>query len=365
MIRRTIVLAVIASVMLAGCAGLSDTGADTPTDDGNGVQIDEIPGVSNSTVTDATALAEANGATIVETGGRIQVVRTASEGETESLLTVGSGGAFTLSASSSATTEGPAALDYYSNETATYAKIQSDGETRYRVVERNPEPLGQFNSSLETYLAAGSFTATNESTDPTTVVFTADEFEPMDDNELFGDVSSLSGRLVLSQSGQVQNLTITGQEASFSYELRQPIIERAAAPAWLGEIPPGASLHPELTIDVENDSHLRIEHTGGDAVPANATLEFSDNNTSGTATFDSPLNASTRYAYFAANDGSLVLTADKPAANETASLDSPASVTISTDNVTLYSASMGWDSESTGEGMETGDSESEGGQSNN
>jgi hypothetical protein len=368
MTRRPIVLVVLASVLLAGCAGTQGTGtptAETPTEDGSGVDIEDIPGVSNGTLTDPATLARANGATIVETGGRISVSQSSPELNTETLLTVGSDGFYALSTTSENGGES-GTVDYYRNGTATYVRMQSDGETQYRVVERNIEPLANINASVETYLTAGTFTASNESTDGTTAVFTASEFTSPDDRGFLSEAESLSGRLVLSEYGQIQNLTITGerdgQTVSFGYELRQPVIERATQPAWVGDVPPNADLRPELTVNVENDSYLTVRHDGGDRVPRNATLSLSANETSGTATFDTALEpGETRYAYFAASDGSLTLTAERPSPEASAPIDSPASVTVSTDSgVTLLSMSMGWGSESAGDGMssETGGSES-------
>ena len=117
-------------------------------------------------------------------------------------------------------------------------------------------------------------------------------------------------------------------------------------------MPPTADLQADLSTDIVNDSALRIDHEGGDTVPRNTTLRFTANDTAGTVTFDAPLEAGdTRYAYFAAANGSLVLTDDRPAADAPESIDSPASVTISTaDGVTLLSVSMGWGSEPASEG---------------
>ena len=332
---------------------MSDSGTptpDTPAEDTGGIDVADIPGVSNGTLTDAAALADANGATLAETGGRVGVTQTGSGIDTDSVLTVGSGGAFELSTTASGDTAQSGSIDYYANDTATYIRMESDGETRYRVVEEAVKPLDRFNSTLETYLAAGTFTVTNETS--TTAVLTATEFGAVDDGGFLGEASSLRGHLVLSQSGQVQNLTITGEQdgdsVRFVYDLRQPLIERATAPGWVSDVPESAALQPELSVDVENNSYLTIDHTGGDAVPANATLSLSANGTSGTVAFDTALESGqTRYAYFTASDGSLVISAEQPSSEATASLDSPASVSIVTDdNVTLHSGSMAWSSSS-------------------
>jgi len=356
MTRRALLVIVLASVVLAGCAGLQ--GTDTPTDDGTGVAIDQIPGVSNGTLTDAEALAAANSATITATGGEIGVVYDGSAVDSESVVTVGADGTSVLSTT---TPNGPT-LDTYSNETATYVRMQSEGETRYRVVEQAGGAFDRINSSLTAYLSAGEFTVSNDSSDPTTAVFTAESFSGLDDGEFLDNSNLVSARLVVNQSGQVQNLTVTGEQrsetVSFTYELRQSGVERATAPGWVGQIPPTAALQSELTIDVGGDSYFRIEHTGGDAVPQNATLEVRTGNASGTVTFGSELEpGETRYAYFAANNNSLVLTTEQPAADATTTLTSPASVEVTAGKTTLHSGSMAWASESASEGT-TNDSSS-------
>jgi len=359
MTQRLILIVIVASVVLAGCAGLQ--GTDTPTDDATEVEIDQIPGVSNGTLTDAESLVAVNSDALADTGGEISVVYDGPDVNSESILTVGADG---TSHRSTTVSDGPdqsGTLDTYSNETATYVRMQSDGETRYRVVDPEGEAFDRVNASLTAYLAAGEFTVSNDATDPTTAVFTADSFSGLDDSGFLDDANSVSARLVVNQSGQIQNLTVTGEQRSetvtFTYELRQSTVERAVAPRWVGEIPPAAALQPELSVDVENDSYFRIEHTGGDAVPQNATLEVATDNASGTVTFGSALEAGeTRYAYVSAGNGSLVLTDEPPAADTARTLTSPASIEIRVGETTLHSGSMAWGSESASEGTTSGSS---------
>mgnify|MGYP006896934637 CR=1 FL=1 len=353
MTRRMLLVVVLASVVLAGCAGLQ--GTETPTDDGTDGEPDQMPGVSNGTVTDAEALVAANSASIAETGGELSVVYDAPDVNSESVLTVGADGTSVLSTTTSDGPDQSGSLETYSNETATYVQMQSGSETRYRVVEQPGDAFDRINSSLTAYLAAGEFTVSNDSIDGTTAVFTSDSFSGLEDGEVLDDANAVSARLVINQSGQVQNLTVTGEQRSetvtFTYELRQSAVERAAAPGWVSEIPPTAALHPELSVDVENDSYVRIDHTGGDAVPRNATLEVATDNASGTVAFDSALEAGeTRYAYFATNDGSLVLRNEQPASDTTTTLTSPASIEVTAGETALHSGSMAWGSESASEG---------------
>jgi len=111
--------------------------------------------------------------------------------------------------------------------------------------------------------------------------------------------------------------------------------------------PPG-----EASNTVENDSYLRIQQDGGDAVSRNASLAVSVNNTNGTVSFDSALEpVETCYAYFASDNGSLLLTTEQPLSNMTTPENSPASISIpSIDGVRLHSVGMdrGFESSSGG-----------------
>jgi len=353
MTRKPLVLLVLVSVAIAGCSGVQSP--TTPTAEPADDSPDEIPGVSNGTVTNATALATANGAGIVDDGAAIRITQTASDREARVSLAVAADGTAEFSRTASADGN-ESTRTRYANDTATYVRTDTDGETSYRVLERTVRPLGGVNSSLESVLAAGDFTVANESTDSATVVVTADEFSGSLDSHILDGATPRDARLVLTRDGAVRNLTVTGQRdgqtVTYTYERDRAAVDTVPAPDWLADVPPTADLQADLSTTVEDDSVLRVEHGGGDAVPANTTLQVTANNTGGTVTFDAPLDAGdTRYAYFAAANGSLVVTDDRPAADATAPVDSPASVTISTaDGVTLLSVGMGWGSESASEG---------------
>jgi len=99
--RRTLLLvAVVVSVAIAGCSGPQSTGTPTaePTDDTPSM----TPGVSNGTLTNATALATANGAGVVDDGATINVTRTTPGGRETAQLTVAAAGATELSRTMSA-----------------------------------------------------------------------------------------------------------------------------------------------------------------------------------------------------------------------------------------------------------------------
>ena len=364
--HRLLVLLVITSVLLAGCTGIQGTATPTgespttatPAESVPEIEPNDIAGVSNDTLTNATALVTASGATIVQDGARLSIEQSGPSSEIQSLLTVGADGTSNRSTTYTDGSGQAETSDYYNNGSATYVRMESGNETSFRVFEQAYNPLDSVNSSLEATLAAGSFTVANESTDAATVVLTATEFRSGGD--ILSDGTISNARLVLAENGQIQNLTITGQRdgqtVTYTYELREPNVAHAAAPSWIADVPPSASLHPDLSTTVENDSYLRIDHDGGDPVPANTTLTLSANATSGTVAFNSSLETGeTRYAYFDDGNGSLMLTAAQPTSEVTAPMESPASVTITTDDgVTLLNVGMAWGSESSSEGTGSG-----------
>jgi len=290
MTRKSLALLVLLSVTIAGCSGVQSPG--TPTAEPTDVSPDEIPGVSNETLTNATALVAANGAGIAAEGATIRVTQTAPDGERRLDLTMAADGTAEFSRTMSADGNESTAA-YYINDTATYVRANMDGETSYRVIERPLRPFEGVNSSLESVLTAGNFTVANASTESATVVLTADEFSLPPD--VLGDATPQDARLVVTQDGRIQNLTLSGERdgeaVTYTYEQRQAAVDHAAAPDWLADVPPTADLQADLSTDIVNDSALRIDHEGGDTVPRNTTLRFTANDTAGTVTFDAPLEA--------------------------------------------------------------------------
>lgn len=364
MTRRVLVLVVLGAVVLAGCSGGptettaseptdSGTPATSPIDDGGTTDVSSegIPGVTDGSLANATALVRANEASLSQTGGEVRTTRSDGDDETEYRLVAGSGlSTYTLSGTRSFTGQ-TTAIELWSNETTRFIRTQSESGTNYRTAERRHDRLNILEMP-EDYLAAGEFTVANESTGDGTVVLTADEYvPPTDGHGPFADVTSFSGRLVVDESGRIHNLTVSavdeGQTVTYRFELVRTGVERVAKPDWFDDVPASATLQPELTVDVENSSYLAIRNEGGDDVPRNSSISLTTNGTTGNATFETALTAgSTRYAYFRATDGDFRLTADRPAAAVVDPVTSPVSVTITTeDGVSLYSASMGWDSE--------------------
>lgn len=360
MTRRLLVLVALAAVVLAGCTG--GPGADatpeptvtgTPTaDDGgaNAVSAEEIPGVSDGTLTNATALARANQGLLSETGAKIHM-RQSGEWEAESTLTVGTDAGTLALAGTRSTDDGRSVTtEYWSNGTMTYLRTETGGETRYRTADRSPGTFERLDTILGDYLAAGAFTVADGSAADGTVVLTADGFAPPEDARLLEDATSLDGRVVVGQAGRIHNLTITAAEdgatVAYRYELLRSGVERADRPGWLDDVPASAMLRPELSVGIGDESYLIVENEGGDRVPRNATLAVTTGGTTHTATFESALEpGDTRYAYLASADGTLRLVADRPSGDVVSPVTSPVSVSIATaDGVDLHSGGIAWSS---------------------
>jgi hypothetical protein len=353
MTRKTVLLVVLVSVVLAGCTA-SQTGGtptpETPGEQAESIDIDDLPGVSDGQLTNATTLAQANGAAVVADGARLALVENSQQMATEGTLTVGTDGSYVLALTRSVGENRSGTIDYWGNASTLYVRSQVGGQTQYRTAEQGLPVLENFNTSLAQYLTAGNFTVVNGSATNGTVTLSADTFDVPADGPLSSS-ESLQGHLVVDQAGQIHNLTVSGEAGGetivYQYELVESGVERAEKPEWVGEIPETAVLEPQLSIDVENSAVLSVENTGGDRVPQNSVLSLTTNGTTYTATFETALDSEeTRYAYLTP-DGSLVLADEEPTADERVDLTSPVSITITTEEgYTLHSSAMGWGSAS-------------------
>lgn len=311
-----------------------------------------VPGVSNGTLADATALARANEAALSETGAELETTQSVGGEEVSFRLRLGPG--FSTYALSGAYPAGDrqTRVEIWTNETRRFVRIEGGDDVRYRVVDREND-LPSSLAPIESLLAGGQFVVRNDSTGDGTVVLTASEpAAPADGSR---EYSSFDGRLVVDGSGQIHNLTVStvdeGRSVTYRYDLRRAGNGQVTKPDWFEDVPESATLRPDVAVDVENESYLVVRHRGGDAVPAGSTLAVTANETAGNATFETALDSGdTRYAYFHASDGTLRIAADRPDGDVVDPVTSPVSVSLATDDgVTLFSASMGWGSESASE----------------
>jgi hypothetical protein len=257
---------------------------------------------------------------------------------------------YTLSGTSSMSEAEPRTVEQWANETARFVRITSDNQTNYRVIERHQD-LVDMVSRTEGFLSAGSFEVRNESSGNGTVVLAAEGLSA--DTDALSDVDSFEGRLIVTETGRIQRLSVTatedGETMTYHYQLREESVESVSKPDWMADVPPGAAVQPQLSFDVADDSYLVLEHTGGDTVPSETAVTIESNETTDTARLDESLSAGeTRYLYFSKPTGSLQLTAEQPAPDSVSPVTSPVSVRVVTDGgAVLHNGGFAWSSEST------------------
>ena len=362
--RYTLVLVLVPVLVLAGCAG--GLGAETGPSDSTTVSPDQVPGVTNGTLSNASALVEANRNAVTTHGAVLQLNQSSAQGTIDARLVVGANlSTFTISSTGSLSNGQFTTVDQWSNETTRFVRTSSDEETNYRVLGGHDNRLTIL-SSFSRLLSAGEFQVTNETSGDGNVVLTADSVSAASSST--GDFESFEGRLVVTESGQIQNLSVTvtqdDETVTYSYELRQTGVDSVPKPGWIDDVPPSASLQAELSVDVENGSYLTLEHTRGDVVPSGTTVRVESNGTTDTVSLDSSLSAGdTRYVYFAASSQELRVTADQPETSAVSPVTSPVSVRIVTEGgAVLHSGGMAWESANTseyGSGSSSGSMETE------
>jgi hypothetical protein len=346
--RHIAVLALVPALLLAGCLGGPATTA--PSDAGD-ASPELVPGVTNGTLSNASALVEANRNAVTSDGAILQVNQSSREMDIDARLVVGANvTTYSLSGSGTVGDGQSTTIDQWSNETTQFVRTTSDEETTYRVLDGHDDRLSMLDSSDE-FLAAGEFEVANETAGDGMVVLTADS-------------ASSSGSM--ADTGLIHHLSVTltraGENVSATYELRQAGVETVPKPDWVDDVPPGATVAAELSVDVENDSYLALEHSRGDVVPSGTTVRIGSNGTTDTVTLDSSLSAGdTRYLYFDAASGELGVLTDRPDPQTVSPVTSPVSVRIVTDGgAVLHSGSMAWGSESASGGGAPGSGSSSG-----
>jgi hypothetical protein len=355
--RHKVVLALVPALVLAGCLGglTGETGPSDSTD----VSPEQVPGVTNGTLSDASALVDANRNAVTTEGAILQVNQSSSQMNIDARLSVGANfSTYSLSGSGTVGADQFTTIDQWSNKTTQFVRTSSDEQTNYRVLDGHDDRLTVL-SSMREFISAGNFEVANETAGDGMVVLTADSASAASSS--MADLERFDGRLVVDESGQIQNFSVTltrqGEQVSYSYELRQAGVESVSRPGWVEDVPPGATVQAQLSVDVENDSYLTLEHSRGDEVPSATTVRVESNGTTDTVSLDSSLSAGdTRYVYFDASSQELRATVDRPDASAVSPVTSPVSVRIATDGgAVLHSGSMAWDSATA---HEAGDSSS-------
>lgn len=345
--QHKLVLALVPALVLAGCLG--GLGAETGPSDSTAGSADQVPGVTNGTLLNASALVEANWDAVTTDGAVLQVNQSSDRLTIRARLVVGADfSTYRLSGTGSTSDGQSTTVDQWSNETTRFVRTSSDGETNYRILDGH-DGRPTLLSSVEDFLSAGEFEVADETSGDGNVVLTADSVSagstPVVDGESF------DARLVVTESGRIQTLSVTatrdGDTVTYTYELGRAGVDGVPKPDWVDDVPPGATVQAQLSVDVENDSYLTLEHSGGDVVPSATTVRVESNGTTDTTSLGSSLSAGdTRYVYFEASSRELRVTAERPEQGAVSPVTSPASVQIVTEGgVVLHSSGMAWGSE--------------------
>lgn len=329
------------------------SGEKEPADSPN-VSTEQVPGVTNGTLTNASAPVEANRNAVTTQGAILQINESSAEMDIDARLVIGAGFAtHRLTASGTVGDTQSTTIDQWSNETTQFVRTSAGGQTNYRVLNGPEERLTSL-SAIEGFLSTGEFTVTNQTAGDGLIVLTADSASDADSSTPAPE--RFDGRLVVSESGQIHSLSVTltrgGEQVSYEYRLRQAGVESVSKPDWVANVPAGATVQAQFAVDVENNSYLSLTHTEGDVVPGTATVRVDSNGTTGTVSLNSSLTAGdTRYLYFDGSTQDLRISTEPPEQDMISPVTSPVSVQIATDGgVVLHSSSMGWGSESVSAG---------------
>lgn len=355
--RQVVLVALVPVLLLAGCMG-GLTGDSDPSNSTT-VSAERAPGITNGTLANASALVEANRDAVTTDGAILRINESSDEMDIDARLAVGAGlSTHSLAASGRIGGQQSTTIDQWSNETTQFVRTSADGETNYRVLDGPEEELTGL-SAIYGFLSTGEFEVANRTTDDGLIVLTADSASNVDTST--SALEQFDGRLVIAESGQIHSLSVTlvrdGEQVSYRYELQQAGVERVPKPNWLADVPSGATVQAQFSVDVEDDSYLTLTHTAGDVVPSGTTVRVESNGTTGTARVDSSLSAGdTRYLYFDTAAEQLRVSTDRPEQGAISPVTSPVSVQIATDGgAVLHSSSMAWGSESAAGGSERAD----------
>lgn len=374
MTRLTLVVVLTLAVGLAGCLGgpingttpepssttdSTPVGGESPTG-----AVDTIPGVDDGRLTNATALFAAHEQALVDRGFAANVSRSVNGSETMRFQITASPGLSTYLLSGELVAGESGSMELWANESTRFVRQQSDGEVSYRTVARHDDSLNLVKRPGD-YLRVGNFTVADEAGPAGRIVLTADGYVPPESGHgPFQDVSSFEGRAVIDAEGRIHRMELTADTdrgtVAYEFDLSRTGVAQVDRPTWVGEMPASATLNPQLSISVVDETALAVRNRDGDAVPADATLTVTSNGTIYQAPFEERLPAGeVRYAIISSADGQFHLVDERAAVDDAVALSSPISVTVVTaDGVTLHSSGMAWESSSGSESDDGGSSAS-------
>jgi len=243
-------------------------------------------------------------------------------------------------------------IDYWTNATMTVVRTTDGYETTYRTRERQQSgsrtiPDVADTDGLRDLLDGNALSveSTDRAADAVTLVAT--DFDGGSDQ--FGERSA---ELVVSGDGVVLSATVEGALADggsfeYTYEVPRVGVEDAERPAWVDDAPAPVAADVNVGFEGCEDTYLRLDNGGPDALPAGSVVEVTINGTTHSVTLEEAVDPEgTQYLYLT-TEGEFVASAEEPSAEEVTSVGNEVSLSVVTgDGLVLTRGSMGFGCES-------------------
>jgi hypothetical protein len=388
-------VSLVVLLLLAGCNGTLDTTTNTTAtvtpEELDPADADLPPGVTESGVENASALAAAHEETLLAEGFALNVTSefagSALGNRTTSArwVVAPDGERVTLDARTvvhdEPTIESRLGDEYRQRlwrDATLLSRLDFGNETRYNNLDALAvRPDVTKSAEYERYLAGGNVTVERvvAHEDHTRTTLVVDEARPAEDVD-----GRYDARFVVDERGVVHEATVTtGQSTGdvqrhFEHDLVR-LGTSLQRPDWVADAPDAAFLNVTLDADVEHrhgggTPYLLVTNEGTDAMPAGATLNVTTNRDAtgmGSASASTPLHARLRtdeplapgesVSVYRSSE-SLERTHDESVAREGDGVRSDVAIDVGVGDVTYGSFGMGWSSASASTGTDVSSGES-------
>jgi hypothetical protein len=380
MSTRLATVAVVALVVLSGCAGSaaqSTTATETSanaTEQADASSADLPPGVSADGVENASALLAAHRAALAETGYvyRVQYAVSAEgsfaqQGAARSAVAKNHAPIRVRSVSDiqSGNQSRRVRTDVWANETVALYEYRSRNRTRYDKsnASLSPDETERFarratldvvaeaslSNLVELALRSGEYeVAGTESVDGATLT-TLRATAPNGSVPGLANASTYDGTLVVDDRGRVHEMSLIaeGDRSSVRYEFTLAKFGGVVVeyPAWADQAL--ATVNAEIDVG-SRDDYFAISNEGGETLPPASTVRVGHDGTNVTLELDRSLAPGDEaYVYFPADGGDPVLASEPPAGGEAEPLDGEYRFSVAgPTGDALINATLGFDSAS-------------------
>lgn len=356
MTNRAIAAVALAAVLvLAGCGGTGAPGASGTTESPS--EQTPPPGVADGTLTDASALVDAHGDTLLDTGYAYSLSVVGSQPNRTANVTFRDYATVgpdlsTYQSQSRQTGTGPTTVTtIWSNGSVTLSRLQTESETRYSTAQDaqiRSRVTGE--SVLEGYLRGGNYTvAGTEQRDSRTLTrLTADEYVKQTDESMPApsNVSAFDATVLADGAGRIHSVNVSMRQQTPSgtlsldvnYTLRRVGSVAVARPDWVESALAEVTMM-DVNVTAVDGSTLRLDHESGDAVGNGSVALLNVNGSQYFARFESALApGETAYLYVPADaTRQAAVVRERPTDATARSLDGPVQLLVgSPDGQNLY-----------------------------